>query len=143
VTEWRLRTAIAALALVGTAIAAYLTYARYAHVAIACATGGCEVVQSSRYALVAGVPVAVLGLAGYLLIAGSALVRGEAGAAAGIALTLAGVAFSAYLIYAQVALVRALCQWCLTSDGVMVALLVLCVWRAAAGARHTMAARGR
>jgi uncharacterized membrane protein len=130
VNETRLRTAIAGLALVGAGIAAYLTYARYAHVTIACSTGGCETVQSSRYAVVAGIPVAALGLAGYLLIAGSALLPGEPGAAAGMALTLVGLAFSGYLIYAQVSLIGALCQWCLASDGVMTAVFALSLARA-------------
>ena len=58
-TETRLRAAIAGLALVGLAIAAYLTYTRYSGAQIACATGGCEPVQQSRYAEIAGIPVAV------------------------------------------------------------------------------------
>lgn len=52
------------LSLVGAGIASYLVYVRYSHVTIACTTGGCEKVQSSRYAEVAGIPVAVLGLLG-------------------------------------------------------------------------------
>ena len=53
-TESRLRATIAALALTGIGIAAYLTYARYSGTQIACSTGGCETVQHSRYAVVGG-----------------------------------------------------------------------------------------
>ena len=46
----RLRLAILALAIVGAAIAAYLTYVHYADVSPICTTGGCEKVQRSSYA---------------------------------------------------------------------------------------------
>lgn len=124
-TETRLRTAIALLALVGTGIAAYLAYIRYTGGTYACTTGGCELVQSSRYSEVAGVPVAVIGLVGYLVILAAAFVRGEPGAAVGAALTVIGFVFAAYLIYVQWALIDAFCMWCLTSDVVMFVLLVL------------------
>jgi uncharacterized membrane protein len=67
-SERRLRVVVGVLAAAGVAVAAYLTYARYTDTAIACATGGCETVQSSRYAEVAGVPVALLGLGAYIAI---------------------------------------------------------------------------
>ena len=46
--------------LAGLGIAGYLTYTRYSGAPIVCATGGCETVQHSRYAVVAGIPVAVM-----------------------------------------------------------------------------------
>ena len=52
----------AALAALGAAITGYLLYARETGTELACATGGCETVQSSAYAEVSGVPVAALGL---------------------------------------------------------------------------------
>ena len=55
-SERGLRAAVALLALAGAGIAAYLTYAWYAEAAIACTTGGCETVQSSSYAKLAGIP---------------------------------------------------------------------------------------
>lgn len=64
----QLRAWIAALALAGAAVAAYLVYARYSGVRLACTTGGCETVQHSKYAKAAGIPVAVLGLAAYLAV---------------------------------------------------------------------------
>ena len=68
-----LRIAVAVLALAGAAIAGYLTYAKYADATIACSTGGCETVQESEYAEILGLPVPVLGLAGYLAIFATAL----------------------------------------------------------------------
>jgi len=46
----------------------------------------------------------------------------EVAQAAGAAIAVAGAVFSAYLLYAQLAVIDALCQWCLASDGVMAAL---------------------
>src|SRR3954447_889656 len=67
-SDRQLRAWIAALALAGAAVAAYLVYARYSGVRLACTTGGCETVQHSKYAKAAGIPVAVLGLAAYLAV---------------------------------------------------------------------------
>ena len=69
-SERGIRLAVAVVAAVGVGIAAYLTYVRYAGGTLACTTGGCEKVQTSSYAEVAGVPVALVGLIGYLLILG-------------------------------------------------------------------------
>jgi uncharacterized membrane protein len=122
VTESRLRAAIAALAVVGAGIAAYLTYTRYSGAPIACGAGGCETVQRSRYAELGGIPVAVLGLGAYLAILAAAAARGPAAAATGSALALGGAAFSLYLLAIQIFVIGAICQWCVTSDAVMVLL---------------------
>jgi uncharacterized membrane protein len=112
----RLRTAIAAASLVGIAIAAYLAYVHYAHVAPVCTAGGCEKVQKSRYAELAGVPVALFGLVAYVFLLGAALFRGVAAAFAGVAVAFTGVCFSAYLLWAQLGPIDAICQWCLGND---------------------------
>jgi uncharacterized membrane protein len=128
-TDARLRAAIASLALAGAGIAAYLTYAWYAEATIACATGGCETVQSSEYARVLGIPVPVLGLAGYLAILATAFFAGERARVAGAALALGGLVFSVYLIFVQVFAIEAFCQWCLASDAVMLLLAAATVAR--------------
>ena len=130
-TDRRLRTAIAVLALAGVAIATYLTYVHYADVETFCVAGGggCEKVQTSAYAELAGIPVAVLGLIGYVLILGSVFVPGENGAFAGAVLALSGFAFSGYLTYRELFTIDAICQWCVASAVVMTALAVLTVAR--------------
>ena len=138
-TERRLRAATGTLALVGLGIAAYLTYVRYAGAAIACTTGGCEKVQSSSYSELAGIPVAVIGLAGYSAILATAFVASEVGALAAAALTLAGFAFAVYLVYVQVALIEAVCQWCLASDAVTAALVAVSLLRVRATAGRVSA----
>jgi uncharacterized membrane protein len=125
----RLRVAIAVAALVGGAIAAYLTYVHYAHVSPICTTGGCEKVQKSKYAELAGVPVAVLGLAAYATILLTTAVRGIAAAFAGVLVALVGVAFSGYLLWAQLDPIGAICQWCLGNDAVVTVVALLSVAR--------------
>ncbi len=123
-TDRRLRAAIAVLALAGAAVAAYLVYARYSGTRLACTTGGCETVQHSKYAKAAGIPVAVLGLAAYLTVFVTTLSSRIEAAALGAAVVLGGFAFGIYLIVIQVAVIDAICQWCLTSDGILALLAV-------------------
>jgi uncharacterized membrane protein len=129
VTDRRLRAAIALVALAGAAVAAYLVYARYAHTQIYCTTGGCETVQHSKYAKLAGIPVAVLGLAAYLAVFATALSSRIEAAAIGAATALGGLAFAIYLIVVQVAVIDAICQWCLASDAILLVLALLSVER--------------
>jgi uncharacterized membrane protein len=131
VTERRLRAAIAVLAVAGIGIATYLTYVHYGDVEAFCVAGGggCEKVQTSEYAELAGIPVAVLGLIGYFLILGSLWVPGDSGRLAGAVLSLSGFGFSAYLTYRELFTIDAICQWCVASAIVMTLLAVLTVWR--------------
>ena len=125
----RLRAAIAAACLVGAGIAAYLTYVHYAGIAPVCTTGGCEKVQTSKYAELAGVPVALLGLVAYGVLLVLALVRGVEAATLGVFVAAIGVAFSGYLLWAQLGPIGAICQWCLGNDVVIALLTVLCTAR--------------
>jgi uncharacterized membrane protein len=125
VSDRRLVLASAVLAVVGAGIAGYLTYAHYSRSAIACPTSGCETVQTSSYAVVAGVPVALLGLIGYLVIlVGLALSR-ETGRMVVLAASLAGSLFSLYLLAVQAFEINAFCAWCLASDVIVLAIAVL------------------
>ena len=128
-TETRLRRAIAVFALVGVGIAGYLSYVRWAGEAPACTTGGCEKVQSSKYSEVVGIPVAYLGLFAYLAILATAFRAGQAAATICAGLALAGAVFAAYLLYLQIAVIDAICIWCVGSDIVIACLAVLSVLR--------------
>jgi uncharacterized membrane protein len=125
----RLRSPIAAACLIGIAIAAYLTYVHYAHTAPICTTGGCETVQKSKYAELAGVPVALLGLITYVVLFGIAFVRGLPAALGGVFVALVGVAFSGYLLWAQLGPINAICQWCLGNDLTIAVVATLYVVR--------------
>ena len=119
-----IRGAILATAVAGAVIAAYLTYTHYAHVSPICTAGGCETVQRSSYAELAGIPVAVLGLIAYCALAATTLRRGVVAATLGVVIALAGAGFSGYLLWAQLGPIGAICQWCVAND-VVIALAAL------------------
>lgn len=125
--ERKLVLAIGAVALVGVGIATYLVYVHYAGIQPFCVSGGggCEKVQTSDYAKLAGIPVAVLGLAGYLAILASLFVRGDMGRFAGAAIALSGFGFSLYLTYREIFTIKAICQWCVASAVLMTLLAIL------------------
>ncbi len=125
----KLRAAIVALAVVGLGIAIYLTTVHYQHVAPVCTSGGCEKVQTSKYAELAGVPVALLGVVGYLVILAAAALRGLNAATVGVFAALIGAAFSGYLLWAQIGPIGAYCVWCLGNDAVIAAIAVLSIAR--------------
>jgi uncharacterized membrane protein len=120
---------IAATAVLGGAIAAYLIVVHYSHLSPVCTTGGCEKVQKSSYAEAGGIPVAVLGLVAYAAVLLTTAVRGIPAALAGAVIALSGLAFSMYLLWAQLARIHAICQWCVANDVVIAVLAVLCVAR--------------
>ena len=121
-----LRRAMIVLTLVGIGIASYLTYVHYKGLSPICALNqGCEKVQSSRYAKVAGVPVPLIGLIGYLAIFASLMVRGELARLATSVMTIGGFAFSVYLTSLELFQIHAICQWCVGSAIVMTSLAVL------------------
>jgi len=129
VSDRTLRICVGALATAGLAVAGYLTYARYAGTTITCTTGGCETVQESSYATVAGVPVAVLGVVGYAVLVATACSAEDLARAAGAAVALAAFAFSTYLLYVQLALIGAVCDWCVVNDAIVTALVPFAVLR--------------
>jgi uncharacterized membrane protein len=125
------RAILGALAMVGLLISAYLTWIHYMGVAPICVggSGGCGTVQTSSYATIFGVPVAVVGLAGHSGLLFSALLRGEIGVYLGFLVALVGTLFSAYLTYLELFVIHAICEWCVASAAIMVAALL----RAASG----------
>lgn len=126
-----LRITLLVLSVVGLAIASYLTYVHYAGIKPACTAGeSCTKVQTSIYSKLAGVPVALIGLLGYIGIVGSLLVpQGETSRLATMAFTVVGFGFSAYLTYRELFSIHAICEWCASSAGIMTVLMCLSVWR--------------
>jgi uncharacterized membrane protein len=125
---------IPALCLAGVGIAGYLTFVETRQVAAICGpVGDCNAVQSSAYAKLFGVlPVGLLGLLGYLAILTAWVVghysQGSLSILAAVAVyafALFGVLFSIYLTYLELAIILAICVWCLTSAVIMAALLFL------------------
>jgi uncharacterized membrane protein len=127
----RLRIATLVLSLIGVGIAGYLTYIHFAGLEPFCVGGhgACERVQSSPWSELAGVPVAVLGLAGYLAILLSLVLPEDPGRSVAALLSLVGAGFSAWLTYVEIAKIEAICQWCVASAVIMALLAVVSVTR--------------
>ncbi len=123
-----LAAAIAALALAGAAVSGYLTAVHYAHRPVFCGgLSSCETVNTSAYAELVGVPVALLGLLAYLAIGGLAVLRGRFSWATPVLLTVAaaGTLYSGYLTWVELAVLHAVCLWCVTSAAIITAITVL------------------
>jgi uncharacterized membrane protein len=126
VVDRRLLIAIAVISLIGVGVAGYLTYTHYAGLNVVClSSGGCETVQKSVYSKLAGVPVAVLGLAGYIGILLTLAIRNELGRIGAFGIALIGFLFSLYLTYREIFTIKAICQWCVSSAVLMTILTIL------------------
>jgi uncharacterized membrane protein len=125
-----MRAAAIAVAVAGLGIAGYLTAVHYTGGTPVCAVAhGCAVVQQSRYSELAGVPVALLGLAGYVAILAALVRDGEWGRTAAAFLSLAGLGFSGWLTYVELGVLHAVCVWCVGSAVCMALLAALTIRR--------------
>jgi uncharacterized membrane protein len=125
--EGTLRKAGVFVATLGIGVATYITIADAGGGAPACLAGGggCETVASSSYSHLLGVNVAVFGIAGYVLLLATALLRGDTARMVGFGLALGGFGFSVYLTYLELFTINAICQWCVTSAALMTVLFGL------------------
>jgi uncharacterized membrane protein len=124
-TDLVLRRISEGLCLLGVGIAGYLTYVHYAGLHPICEIGhGCETVQTSRYASLLGIPVALLGLISYILILASLRIRGERALLAGYWLGMVAFGFSLYLTYRELFTIHAVCTWCVSSAIVFTLLAI-------------------
>jgi len=132
-----LRITLTVMAVLGVGLASYLTYIHYAGIKPLCGRNGgsCEIVQTSQYSHLAGVPVALIGLIGYVLILGSLLApEDERTRFLTAALILGGFAFSAYLTYREVFSLEKICEYCVSSAILLTLMLPLSLWRFLRGA---------
>jgi uncharacterized membrane protein len=119
----RHRQAIALLALVGFCISLYLWLYKIGIIGrLQCGTGACEVVQTSRYGALFGVPVAFYGMvayAGLLVVALTGLqpafVQRRWPTVVAAAIAAGGVLFTMYLTGIELFVLHAICRWCVGS----------------------------
>jgi uncharacterized membrane protein len=121
------------LALAGATDSAYMTWYHYdPGIRVCVVTSGCEAVNSSAYATIGPLPVAVIGVIGYFLIAATIAIRiwgppglGRPAEFTAYGLSVLGSGFALYLTGVEIIVLHALCGWCLVSAGVIVALCTL------------------
>jgi uncharacterized membrane protein len=129
------------LSALGIFVSGYLSVKGFTGGSLACSRWAqCDVVNNSMYAKIYGVPVAFIGLAGYLILLGLAIAGLQTEGPTqrrllglSFLLALGGVGFSAYLTYLELYVIEALCNWCMTS-AVLITLLAVVggvnLWRA-------------
>lgn len=132
----RLKQITVALSVIGLLVSIYMTiYKMTSNEAMCVGSSGCSEVNASRYSEVNGIPVAVLGVVGYAAILALLFLEErsgffqENGTMIFFGVSLVGFLFTLYLIYVEVALIKAYCPFCLTSQAVMSVLFIISVIR--------------
>jgi uncharacterized membrane protein len=121
-----IRVAVFVVAGAGLAVASYLTYVHYQPDALVCTgSGGCETVQESDYATLAGVPVALLGLLAYVAVIVLTAIDTRTARLATAVIAVSGLAFAVYLVVLQAFVIEAWCVWCLVNDALVLPLLAV------------------
>jgi uncharacterized membrane protein len=114
-------------------VSIYLAYVEISQVEAVCGpVGHCNLVQSSAYARILGIPVAVLGMVNFVAII--ALWAGQRveplarlSAVALLGLILFGTFFSIYLTLVEIFFIQAVCAWCLSSAVITTVVMLLVV----------------
>jgi uncharacterized membrane protein len=131
--DW-LRILSIVLIVIGLLISGYLSYSKMTETPTICTEGGgfnCEVVQSSIYSKLLGVPVAYLGFLSYAVLAGLVLLENripflqDYGVTLVFGITLFAFLFSMWLVYVQAFRLQAFCVWCLSHEVTMTLLFIV------------------
>ena len=131
-----LYTASIALVIVGLAVSIYMTiYKVSGNDGMCLGSGDCSTVNASRFSEVNGIPVAVFGIVGYAAILfvhvfenrnaffqknGTLLIFG---------MSLTGFLFTLWLVYVELAVIHAICPFCVTSQVAMTIIFIIAVVR--------------
>ncbi len=130
-----MRSVIALLAVAGMVVSVLALQVHYSTTTEPCdinAKWDCGIVNHSPFAEIAHIPVAAIGIAGYLAMGGLALLKRWRWLAA---LALAALGFSLYLTYIEKYVLEVYCIYCVTSLGIIVVLTALSLWSAFTSAR--------
>ena len=135
------RQLMALVSLAGVFVGVYLTLYKFGVIgSLVCNVGSCEKVQSSKYSVFLGLPVATWGIGFYLLMLVLSIASLQERYADSRGLSLAmllvaswGVLFTAWLNYLEAFVINAWCEWCLGSASMVLVLFILAFldWREA------------
>ncbi|RJP52879.1 MAG: vitamin K epoxide reductase family protein [Anaerolineaceae bacterium] len=133
--KWLYRASIA-LAIIGLLVSIYMTVYKYTgNEGMCLGSGDCSTVNASRFSEVNGIPVAVVGIVGYMAILGvhflekrNALFE-KNGSLLIFGMGLAGFVFILWLIYVEIALLKAICPFCVASQAAMTLIFIIAVIR--------------
>jgi uncharacterized membrane protein len=124
------------LACLGVLDATYLlVYKLTSNNAMCLGNGGCHDVNFSSYSEIGKIPVAVFGIVAFLVIAGILILERrnnfvkENGSLAIFGISLAGVAFTAYLTWLEIYVIHAICPFCVASAVIIALIFILALIR--------------
>ena len=130
---------MALISLLGLFLGVYLTLYKFGIIGtLACSVSSCEQVQSSRWSMFLGVPVATWGAGFYVMMLALSIAglqpRFESSRQLSLLMLVAtgwGVLFTAWLNYLEAFVLHAWCEWCVASAFMVVILFVLALldWR--------------
>lgn len=133
--KWLYRASVA-LVIVGLFVSIYMTiYKVTGNEGMCLGSGDCSTVNASRFSEVNGIPVAVLGIIGYVAILGVHLLENrnlffrQNATLFIFGMALAGFIFTLWLIYVEIAIIRAICPFCVTSQAAMTIIFIIAVIR--------------
>lgn len=128
-----MRYFLALLAIAGIVVSVLALRVHYSTESAPCSINekwDCGIVNHSPYAVMYGVPVAAIGITGYLLMGVLALM-GQRAVLLGA--TMGGMAFALYLTHIEAKVLGVWCLYCVISQGIIAAMCLLSigwvVWR--------------
>jgi len=135
------RPIMAGISTLGLVITAYLTFVSFSQSSVACPTNACDVVLTSPYAKLFGLPLSLFGCLGYASMIAFAIapllvkqeqkeLRTKLEHWTGLLLFMGGTAmmvFSGYLIYLLVTVIQAACIYCIASALLSTSLFVFSI----------------
>lgn len=130
-----MRYLIALLALAGVVVSSLALQVHYSTGTEPCSINAkwdCGIVNHSPFAEIAHVPVAAIGIVGYLLLCGLALARRRRWLAV---LAFAALGFSLYLTRIEKYVLEVYCLYCVISLGIITLIAILGLWWAFIAAR--------
>ena len=133
--KWLYRATLA-LVVVGLLVSIYMTiYKVTSNDSMCLGSGDCSTVNASIYSEVNNIPVAAIGILGYLAILGVLVFENrnsffrQNGTLMIFGMSLTGFIFTVWLIYVEIALLKAICPFCVTSQVAMTLIFIMAVIR--------------
>ncbi len=133
--KWLYRASVA-LAIVGLFVSIYMTVYKYTgNDGMCLGSGECSTVNASRFSEMNGIPVAVIGIAGYAAILAAHWFETrnsffkKNGTLLLFGMGLTGFIFTVWFIYVEIAILKALCPFCLVSQAAMTIIFIIAVVR--------------
>lgn len=125
-----------ALGIVGLLVSIYMTiYKVTSNDGMCLGSGDCSTVNASRYSEVNGIPVAAVGVIGYLAILAVHYFEDRSsffkknGTLMIFGMALTGFIFTVWLVYVELVLLKAICPFCVTSQAAMTFIFMIAVMR--------------